>query len=390
MKSSGKKRVSSLTFLIAATAVLAALAVLCLFGSNLLYAMRINNVNELRAEAQQRNDEKAEAYAQEVADLQAQLDANNNVNQAWPEPDTQEGIAIVDLTNYALDNPGTVVVSRQDAMLGGLLLVNEWHSRPSDFDESGLVSIMTYAKSMGQTKSIWRSSEQKLFPVAISALLDALNAAKADGLEGYVVYEGYRSISDQQTLFDTEYNRLKERHSGWSEDELIASTKKSINMPGTSEYNTGLSFRLYLYESGNTELNKLAFSESDQGKWMYENSWKYGLVFRFPLQDFPTEGTVSRAYKTGVSVEMNLFRYVGVANATVMHQLDLCLEEYIEYLMAHPHIAVFEDGQLRYEIVRQQIEDETSSYMNVSVTQKTTNYTMSLDNMGGVVTVYEY
>ena len=35
-KSSGKKRVSSLTFLIATTAVLAAVAVLCLFGSNLL------------------------------------------------------------------------------------------------------------------------------------------------------------------------------------------------------------------------------------------------------------------------------------------------------------------------------------------------------------------
>lgn len=201
-KSSGKKRVSSLTFLIATTAVLAAVAVLCLFGSNLLYAMRVRNVNEQRAEVEKRNTERYEAYRQEVQELQDRLTANNNISADWPTPDTQEGISIVDLTNYPLDNPGTVTVSRQDVMLGGLLLVNEWHSRPSDFDESSLVSIMTYARSMGVTKSIWRNSDQKLFPVAANALLDALNAAKEAGLEGYVVREAYRSISDQQTLWE--------------------------------------------------------------------------------------------------------------------------------------------------------------------------------------------
>lgn len=180
-KSSGKKRVSSLTFLIATTAVLAAVAVLCLFGSNLLYAMRVRNVNEQRAEVEKRNTERYEAYRQEVQELQDRLTANNNISADWPTPDTQEGISIVDLTNYPLDNPGTVTVSRQDVMLGGLLLVNEWHSRPSDFDESSLVSIMTYARSMGVTKSIWRNSDQRLFPVAANALLDALNAAKKQG-----------------------------------------------------------------------------------------------------------------------------------------------------------------------------------------------------------------
>ena len=119
-KSSGKKRVSSLTFLIATTAVLAAVAVLCLFGSNLLYAMR--NVNEQRAEVEKRNTERYEAYRQEVQELQDRLTANNNISADWPTPDTQEGISIVDLTNYPLDNPGTVTVSRQDVMLGGLLL----------------------------------------------------------------------------------------------------------------------------------------------------------------------------------------------------------------------------------------------------------------------------
>ena len=124
-KSSGKKRVSSLTFLIATTAVLAAVAVLCLFGSNLLYAMRVRNVNEQRAEVEKRNTERYEAYRQEVQELQDRLTANNNISADWPTPDTQEGISIVDLTNYPLDNPGTVTVSRQDVMLGGLLAGTE-------------------------------------------------------------------------------------------------------------------------------------------------------------------------------------------------------------------------------------------------------------------------
>ena len=67
----------------------------------------------------------------------------------------------------------------------------------------------------------------------------------------------------------------------------------------------------------------------------------------------------------------------------------MCLEEYIEYLMAHPHIAVFENGQLKYEIVRQQVGDDSSTF-SVSISRKTSNYTMSLDNMGGLITIYEY
>ena len=67
----------------------------------------------------------------------------------------------------------------------------------------------------------------------------------------------------------------------------------------------------------------------------------------------------------------------------------MCLEEYIEYLMAHPHIAVFEDGRLKYEIVRQQVGDDSSTF-SVSISRKTSNYTMSLDNMGGLITIYEY
>ena len=72
-----------------------------------------------------------------------------------------------------------------------------------------------------------------------------------------------------------------------------------------------------------------------------------------------------------------------------MHNLDLCLEEYIEYLQEHPHIAVFENGTLKYEISRQYIGDEVNTF-TIEVVQRASRYSMSLDNMGGVVTVFEY
>ena len=78
----------------------------------------------------------------------------------------------------------------------------------------------------------------------------------------------------------------------------------------------------------------------------------------------------------------------GKGNAAAMHTLDLCLEEYIEYLMEHPHIAVFEDGVLRYEIYRQNVGD--ADPITLELTGKTANYDSSLDNMGGVITVFTY
>ena len=122
--------------------------------------------------------------------------------------------------------------------------------------------------------------------------------------------------------------------------------------------------------------------------WLAENCWRYGLIFRFPLTDFPLPYTADKSYKTGISTEMNVYRYVGKGNAAAMHTLDLCLEEYIEYLMEHPHIAVFEDGALRYEIYRQTVGE--SDPIELQLTGKTVNYDSSLDNMGGVITVFSY
>ena len=56
--------------------------------------------------------------------------------------------------------------------------------------------------------------------------------------------------------------------------------------------------------------------------------------------------------------------------------------------MEHPHIDLYVDDEVKYEVYRQYVGDETS--FDVAVTRKAKSYVSSLDNMGGVITVFEY
>ena len=122
---------------------------------------------------------------------------------------------------------------------------------------------------------------------------------------------------------------------------------------------------------------------------MNENCWKYGIVFRFPQAGWPLESSTDKSFKTGVSKKLNLYRYVGKGNAAIMHYMDFTMEEYIEYLEEHPHIALYVDDQLKYEVYRQPI-DESAQTIDVQLTHNAASSESSLDNMGAVITVFNY
>ena len=383
------KRKDPMMMLIIVAVLMAVLVIVCIFGRNWIDDFGNASLQQMRQESRARNEEKQAAYEQAVAAFDRMNNQSQQVNKEWPEAAAQ-GWDIIDLTNYPLANAGRVTVNRADIMNNGLLLVNEWHSRPEDFDESAITSVSGYAREL-KLDSFWENSTCKLFPVAIDALVACLKDAEAVGLKHYVLQAGdtYRSYDDQYAIFQKEVDRQRTNHPNYTDEKVIERAKRTVNYPGTSEFNTGLSFRLYLYEKDNNELNGKPFYQTMQGQWLYENSWKYGIVFRFPTANYPVEGVSDKGYKTGVNSMQNIYRYVGVANAEVMHHLDLCLEEYIEYLQEHSHVAVFEDGVKKYEITRQQVGDEAASF-SVDISRATSNYVMYLDNMGGVITVYTY
>ena len=380
-----RKKSKAVPVVLVITILVAALAVGCFLVKPMitdpLRKSSADNLVKQQNEAVAQNQEIMAEYNAAILELQNQREVQPS-NPAWPEHKS-EGWDVIDLTNYPLENQTAVTASRADLMANGMLLLNEWHSRPEDFDDSKITSVGKY---LGGNKKVQVDNYNiSLFTVAADALMEAIEAARAEGLEHYIVKEGYRSWETQNSYFQKRMEKLSSKYQG---DALIAATKKEVNYPGTSEFNSGLSFTLQLYDSKNAEVAKPKYSTTEQGKWMNRNCWKYGLVFRFPLAAWPLEETQDKRFTTGVSVTLNLYRDVGKGNAAVMHYFDFCLEEYIEYLQEHPHIAVFEDGKLKYEIYRQYVGDANT--FNVQLAGNAREWTSSMDNMGAIVTVFEY
>ncbi len=374
-----------LTILLAAVVVVGyGLVVLCT-------SLVQNDYRAKKAEIDQLNEENELAF---TAQMNALRDSNVQVDPttgeitqreelSWERTISDQRWRIVDDTGVPLENTATMSADRTAALLGGLMLANEWHSLPEDYYalEPELVSVGNASNWAIQVDS----GNVKIYPVAYDALKRMIDDAAAEQLTGLIVREGYRTYQQQSDFFSARLEKLSGDYSG---DQLIAQAKKSVNYPGTSEYQTGLSFKLGTYSKTDAELTKTEIQASAPGKWVTENCWKYGVVFRFPTADYPSASWEDKSYKTGVSLQMSLYRYVGAAHAAAMRVMDYCLEEYLEFLVDHPHLSIYQDDALKYEIYRIPAGDE-STY-NFPVPNPASDYTVSLDNMGGLVLAYTY
>ncbi len=351
--------------------VLFVLALICGAGYMLLDQSIKAQEAENIAQAQQENAALEESYRQAKAEEAAQA-AQQVEEIQWPTPKA-EGWDVVDLSNYPLTNTRTYSATRQELITSGMLLVNRWHAVPDDLAACEFLGVHATDKSIATANS----SVVMLAP-AIDALGQMLAGAKADGLEHYNVLEGYRTRESQQKMFDKEAARYSDSLTG---DNLTAKVVSAgVSAPGTSEYESGLAFNMSRYLKGDDIMNK-KFHELPQSDWMVEHSWEYGIILRFPVQGYPNSTVTDKSYKTGQSTKLDIYRYVGKANAAVMHIMNFCMEEYIEYLIAHPHIAVYQDGALKYEIIR--TEDYAGGDATVNVTRTAQNVSVSVDNMNG-------
>lgn len=327
--------------------------------------------NENKALVDEYN-KKMEAYNQALL-------ARPDVAESWPLP-KPEGLDVVNLKGFAVKGVDRVSVTRREALTGGLLLLNRWHSLPDDFSlvEGELKSIMDETSRRVPVDQRVLS----LFPVAIEALDQMVAAAKAEGLEDYLVRSAYRSMETQTGYWTTRSEQLVASDNRLTGEVLNEKIRATVAYPGTSDYQSGLSVEMDVWNQNDPILKAAKLNETAQGKWLYENSWKYGYIFRYPVNGFPEADTVDKSFKTAISLQMSTYRYVGVPHAAVMHQLDLCLEEYIEYLMENEHAAVYEDGQLKYEIFRLAV---APGDYDLRLPEGAASFSVSDDNMGGLV-----
>ncbi|MBR1585490.1 MAG: D-alanyl-D-alanine carboxypeptidase family protein [Clostridia bacterium] len=359
--------------------VLFVLLAICAAGYIMLdQSIKTQEDENIRLAAEE-NARLEEQYQQAKAEEEAEMAQGES--EQWPQPKAS-GWDVVDLTSFPILNPFSAPVSRQEMLLGGMMLLNHWHAQPQDFPESELVGVHSVDKAIQVS-----SSRVQLFPAAITALSETIQAAKDAGFEGYIIDEGFRTNETQTANYQKEEAKYAEKLNG---EALKEKVRQTVNYPGTSEYQSGFSFRIDRYKKGDTEFMSQKFQNMDMSDWLLAHSWEYGIVFRFPVQGYPNSTVSDKSYKTGESKKLSIYRYVGKGNAAVMHALDFCMEEYIEYLMAHPHIAVYENGELKYEIVRTPGGDAIGMDANVQISGSAKDYSVSMDNCGGLITVMSY
>lgn len=178
-----------------------------------------------------------------------------------------------------------------------LVLVNHEHALPDNF-KIELANI-------DRTRQFDKRAIDEL-----NALLLAAKQAKVGDLWAQ---SAYRSVERQEELFTNKVNEYKAR--GKSQEEAERLTRQFINESNTSEHNLGLAVD-FNYINNDFEKTK-AFA------WLTENAAKYGFILRYRKD---------KEDITMVSYEPWHWRYVGAEHAEAMNELDMCLEEYVQYL----------------------------------------------------------
>lgn len=147
--------------------------------------------------------------------------------------------------------------------------------------------------------------------------IDELNALLLDAKKAKVgnlwAQSAYRSVERQEELFTNKVNEYKARGKTQEEAEML--TRQFINESNTSEHNLGLAVD-FNYINNDFEKTK-AFA------WLNENAAKYGFILRYRKD---------KEEITKVSYEPWHWRYVGEEHAEAINELDMCLEEYVQYL----------------------------------------------------------
>lgn len=67
----------------------------------------------------------------------------------------------------------------------------------------------------------------------------------------------------------------------------------------------------------------LSYDGCDDEKWIIDNCYKYGYILRFSSE---------KSQKTGYGFYPWHLRYVGKVHSAIMHELNYCFEEYLEFL----------------------------------------------------------
>ena len=191
---------------------------------------------------------------------------------------------------------------KTDISFDELMLVNKYYALDRDYEPDDLVNIsVNYAWGDIGSKKI----RSKVYDAFLEMWEDA-------NKEGYylMVNSAYRGYDEQESI----YNNYKSKQGKKYADSIAAH-------PGHSEHQTGLCLDIFSKKNSNQK----TFHETEEAKWLKNNSYKYGFILRYP-EDNNTN-------VTGFTYEAWHYRYVGKDVAKYIYENKITFEEYYAYFI---------------------------------------------------------
>jgi D-alanyl-D-alanine carboxypeptidase len=202
-------------------------------------------------------------------------------------PQNDSPLYIPDLALFSLNNPW-MYVSRTAPL-------------PKTYQPTDLVDVTLPHAASDQPMKLQSRTNAKL--------TELFTAAEQDG-RSLMVASAYRSIEDQQKLYDDFVEKRGE-----------TAARQYVALPGTSEHHSGLAVDIddasnaCRQDSDKCELSYQSIA------WIAEHAPEYGFIVRFPETKQPVTGTAYEPWH---------LRYVGVVLARQLTDSGLAFDEFID------------------------------------------------------------
>lgn len=243
----------------------------------------------------------------------------------------------------ASENTQKIELTKEHIYQGNLLLVNNDHPVHQKSIKSDVINLYTHKELTNGYGLL--DNEIKLSEEIAEKFSELIANAKKDGVFHFLISSGFRDLDEQSRLYEK-----------MGSDYALPA--------GRSEHNLGLSL-----DVGSTQKK---MEEALEGKWIEKNSWEYGFILRYPLD---------KTDVTGIQYEPWHIRYVGLPHSAIMQDMNLALEEYLDYLKEEMSISVSVDGK-KYTISYYPISQNETIDVEIPVDE---HYEISGNNIDGVI-----
>ena len=251
---------------------------------------------------------------------------------------------------------------------GRLLLIDREHPLPEERGTPNTFNIL--ATTHGSLTC--RDTQAVLGADAMAALDDLFLAARQAHINQLTILRATLSPQQQKSL---QIERFCELAETLPLENALTQTLHEIAAPGCSEHQTAWAVDIRICDGWDKLPRSEPLNRSKEGRWLLENCWRYGLIYRYPDNAASAEPGCA-AYH---------FRYVGRAHAAMMHALSLSLEDYLQLLHEQGVLTLWNAaGQPQCTVLCALANPDLSVYVPVQAQLED----VSLDNLGWGIAAY--